>query len=395
MSDSVNDLYARMADPNQVAAGFGAFPAVPGPVYTPGLLDNLLGGGRESAPSGLIPDDMLKQLHKRALLAAGLGMMQAAHTRGQNTLAAGLGAGLKAGQEAFATGIQGAENQAILDRKVSESDRIDTLRKQVAAKYPAVDGETVPQKITRLTNMAMEYAQGGDHQTAANLVSTANALRLSVNSGNKPRYFQANGKVTRVDPDGTITEIINDGSLEAKEELAKANLALRTESVGQAGQRIGQRQALNFYSRNHKIIDWGHALNQAITTITDAKGNKYLTSSTIANFVQAADQNARLQIQMLNYFKENIDPSFTGRWDQWKQRALTGQYTPEVYEKLLQHLKNLRKLAFKEYNAQRNGEIRQKPEMENAILKDEEAMGSEDALDDVEAPAGDATKLDF
>lgn len=364
-----------------------------------GLLEKIFAPQGANAPEGLVPADLLHQIGNRSLLAAGLGLMQASHTRGANrNWGASLGAALQAGQESYSGGLESAEQQGILNQKQSEMERIDTLRKTVAAKYPAVEGETPKQKVIRLTNMAMEYAQGGDHQTASNLVSTANALRSA--GASQYQYVQKNGIITQINKEtGETRRLTNpDEITQARLELSQGNLDARNAELGLSGQRLMQRQGLAFYTRNRKVIDWGHALNQAITTISDAKGNKYLTSSTIANFVQAADQNARLQIQMLNYFKTDIDPSFVGRWENWKDRALTGQYKPEVYEKLLGHLKKLRKLAGKEYDSQRNAEIRKHPKASDWILESDDALSQaeEDAADGSgAAPAGgQASKLD-
>lgn len=350
-----------------------------------GLLGRIFGPAGENTPEGLVSPDLLRRIGNHSLFNAGIGMIGASARPGSRfgeTLAKGLGVG----QDTYASQLQEAEKQSLLGRKTAEDDRLTTLRADLAAKFAPVDGETPVQKVGRLTDAAAAYAQGNDPETAAKLAQVANALRLQVNSTLKPRYFQQNGKVTRVDPDGTITDIIDDGSLAAKQEIQKANLALREQSVGQAGQRIGLRKLQNFYSRNRKITDWGHALNQAIATISDARGTPLLTSSTIANFVQAADQNARLQIQMLHYMS-NIDHSITGWLDVKRSLLTTGKYPPRVYKGLLDHLKKLQTIAANEYNKQLEAESRHDPEAFKSALTADEMFG--EVPTDAATPAPD------
>lgn len=341
--------------------------------YTPSLFGSMIAPQGRNAPTSLVAPDMLKRLEKHSLLAAGLGLMAASRVRGHNGIGSSLLAGLQAGQETYASGLESAEKQALLTRKTADEDKITKLRDDIAKKYPAPAGETNPQKIARLTDMAVEYAQGGDHDTAAKLVATANALRLTAGgSSSEFQYMQNNGTIYKIrKATGEVTPI-------AENELPQARIELRKQQLGLSEMGLFQRQGNQFTIRNKDLYERAVLLNQALLTVKDAKaGNPALYTSVIANFVQAADQKAQLRIQLLNYFKDHVDPSFSGTLQVMAERIRSGRYPIRILNALEKHMENLKELANKEWDTRRRGEIRRHPAVSEWIAPGEELFAEE------------------
>jgi hypothetical protein len=159
-------------------------------------------------------------------------------------------------------------------------------------------------------------------------------------------------------------------------------LELKRLQLEEARQRIGamkdyrtammaQSMTKQFNGREKDLQQRGAIINQALQTISDAMNNpdpnqrKVLYSSAIANFVQAADQKAQLRYQMLQYFKNNVDPSVAGKWDVLKTRLLQGTLPQYVGQGMLHHLQNLLTLTGGEYDKQRSAEVKRHPELGN------------------------------
>lgn len=126
-----------------------------------------------------------------------------------------------------------------------------------------------------------------------------------------------------------------------------------------------------FDTRTKDLRERGRIIMQAQQTIGDAQNNpdpnqrRVLYSSAIANFVQAADQKAQLRIQLLNYFKQNVDPSIGGKWNTLKDRLTQGQLPAYVSQGMLTHLQNLLQMSRSEYEKHRAGEVKRHPELEH------------------------------
>lgn len=255
MYDLDIDRILAGVDIGAIERSLGEFPDLGGNIpapFEPGIFSKLLGIGRqgENASPSLVNPDMLRRLEKQSLLAAGLGLMSAAHTRGQNNFGAGGLAALKAGHETFGSGLESLEKQAILSRDVAEKEKLDALRERVAKKYPEPKGEKPAERIIRLTNMAVEYAQGGDHETAQKMVATANALRLA--GGGKPfSYIQnadgifkinnATGEMEKVRPNEiqqARLELYGLSQLTARERLDLARELSKKPSEGERDTRL-------------------------------------------------------------------------------------------------------------------------------------------------------------
>lgn len=206
-----------------------------------------------TVPSSLVPPDVLRRLSRRGLIDTGLGILAASEQSG-----AGVGdslvKGLQFGREGFSQGLKDASQQSLLGRGVGEQDRLTTLRQTVMARHPEQPDETMDQKIQRLTSAATDLVSGGDISTAQGIAQVVNALRSSQRGGDSPfTYLQKNGKIFKIDKQsGEIETIEDDGSLEAKQELAEANRQLRErriniseENLALSGQRLNLAKEAN------------------------------------------------------------------------------------------------------------------------------------------------------
>lgn len=174
-----------------------------------------------------------------------------------------------------------------------------------------------------------------------------------------------------------------DRKMSADEKQAAAdNRELRRLSIMEARDaaqdRQAQRLSRQFDARTKDVRDRSRIIEQTLVTLDDAAHapdpaqRRVLYSSAIANFVQAADQKAQLRIQMLNYFKDNIDPSLKGKLTIVAQRLAKGTYPDYVYEGLIAHIKSLKALSQGEYDKHRAGEIKRHPILENYLPASDE-----------------------
>lgn len=148
-------------------------------------------------------------------------------------------------------------------------------------------------------------------------------------------------------------------------------------TVGGANERarntLTESRVKAFGSSVKPMQDRANVIEQAMTTISDAANNpdpaarRTLYSSAIANFVQAADQKAQLRYQMLNYFKNNVDPSIGGRWETLKDRLLKGELPQYSMQGMLAHLGNLKQLVGSEIDAKRNDLVKRHPELDGEL----------------------------
>lgn len=163
----------------------------------------------------------------------------------------------------------------------------------------------------------------------------------------------------------------------------KPEVTARTEFVqANVGERFDATQSrirMNRFMIDTKPLrDRAHVIDQAITTIEDAahhpdpRVRQALYSSAVANFVQAADQKAQIRIQLLKYFKDNVDPSVAGRWNLLKERLLKGSLPQYTMEGMLIHLQNLRRMTAEQFDAQRRGIVERYPEMDAVLPSAEE-----------------------
>ena len=162
-------------------------------------------------------------------------------------------------------------------------------------------------------------------------------------------------------------------------ELARERLQAMKDYRAEVNGRTMTRQ---FDSRTKDLRERGRVVMQAIKTISDAQSlpdpqKRVLTSSALANFVQAADQKVQLRYQILNYFKQNIDPSLVGRWEVFRDRLLKGSLPNYVMDAMLSHLNNLLAMSKSEFEKHREGEIKRHPELAGWLPEADEFFTSE------------------
>jgi len=205
------------------------------------FLSQLFGPYDQNVDPSLIPPEMLHSLGRNSLFNAGIAMLGASSQPGA-TFGGTLATGLDVGRKTYNENIEQAEKQSVVGRKRQEEDRIRRVRSGLQGKFSPVAGESAEEKINRLTNAAYEYASNGDTETAGELVSIANALRLSRNSpySNPYTYMQKNGRIYQIEKlTGKVQEIKDDGSYEAGQRLAQARLELQEAGLGLREQNLG------------------------------------------------------------------------------------------------------------------------------------------------------------
>jgi hypothetical protein len=88
---------------------------------------------------------------------------------------------------------------------------------------------------------------------------------------------------------------------------------------------------------------------------------RILYTTAIANFVQAADQKAQIRFQLLNYFKQNIDPSFAGKWNLLASGKFKGVLPDYVLNGMISHITNLKKMTQDSFERERSAEVKRHP----------------------------------
>jgi hypothetical protein len=204
------------------------------------FLSQLFGPQDQNVDPSLIPPEMLKSLGRNSLFNAGIAMLGHSSQPGA-TFGTSLATGLDVGRKTYQENIDQAERQKLLGDKAKEAERIRIARSGLQGKYAPQEGETPEQKVNRLTNAAYEYASYGDTETASELVSIANALRLSRNSpfSNPYTYMQKNGRIYQIEKlTGKVQEIKDDGSYENAQRLAEARLELQEAGLNLRGANL-------------------------------------------------------------------------------------------------------------------------------------------------------------
>jgi hypothetical protein len=190
----------------------------------------------------------------------------------------------------------------------------------------------------------------------------------------------------------------NESAALARIDAARARLEL-------SGQAFESRQLTNdakaFNTQIKPIRDRAALIEQAIMTMdaaahsADPNERKILYSSSIANFVQAADQKAQLRWQLLNYFKNNVDPSVAGKWNLLKERLINGKLPQYTMEGMLKHLHALKDLTSREFEAQRAGKIKAKPGLDDFLPTLDEIFPSGAGTPDTDTSAIEALYKQF
>lgn len=233
----------------------------------------------------------------------------------------------------------------------------------------AGDYEAVKQLAPLAKSYADRGAGGGEQQAQlGNFVSTFKPGKGIYN----PETGKWEAAVAKKEPDSVVAH------KQALEDAANARIDASYARLAAMGEQFKAKQLMaegkDFNARVKPLRDRAAVIEQALTTIEDAAHNpdpkvrRTLYTSTVANFVQAADQKAQVRFQLLNYFKNNVDPSIGGKWEVLKSRLLKGELPGYTMEGMLIHLSNLRDLTRKEIETQRNDVIKRKgPDVEDFL----------------------------
>lgn len=239
-------------------------------------------------------------------------------------------------------------------------------------------------------NMTPEAAAAFVHEDLPHLL----AIQKSMNPQQEGQAVQTGDTVTTFVPGKGFWDAKANGGKggfvpSLDRHMSQDEKTIKMLQIQESRERIGAMQAYRvatqaqgqtrqFNTRTKDLQQRGAMINQAIQTISDAQNNpdpqqrRILTSSAIANFVQAADQKAALRYQMLMYFKNNVDPSIGGKWDVLKTRLLQGTLPQYVTGGMLHHLTNLLSLTGNEYDKQRSAEVKRHPELGNWLPEKQE-----------------------
>lgn len=194
---------------------------------------------------------------------------------------------------------------------------------------------------------------------------------LPILAATAPKEVDLGDKIGLMDRTGNIIRTIPKGispEAQARIDLSKAQIAA-TNSYRMLLQ--GDAASRQFDSVTKDLRSRAQMVQQAVLTVhqaqfaQDPEQRKVLTSSAIANFVQASDQKANLRYQMLQFFKKNVDPSFKGSWENAANLLATGQYPNKIYSALENHLTSLLSQTKTEYQQLYNGEVKRHPAFAN------------------------------
>lgn len=210
--------------------------------------------------------------------------------------------------------------------------------------------------------------------------AVAGALQhvLPIMQAMQPKEVDLGDKIGLMDRAGNIVKTLPKGispEAQARIDLSKAQMqAMQVYKLGQMGQSAGRQ----FDNVTKDLRNRAALLQQAVLTVhqaqfaTDPEQRRVLASSALANFVQASDQKAQLRYQMLQYFKQNIDPSFKGKFENAVSLLATGQYPNQIYSALENHLNSLAQQSQMEYTKLYQGESKRHPETASYLRTPEE-----------------------
>jgi hypothetical protein len=288
---------------------------------------------------------------------------------------------------------------------IQQQQATQQTRADIARLFPAQPNETPEQMDARLEAMYAYAVQHGDVELAKNIgdvvKETVKRPNPKSDRGFEPKVFKdPYGNLHFITPGSDIPpgyQQVNTGSAGVPQLFRKPDgsagwvlpgqdvpkgwkpeVTARTEFVqGNVESRFDTRQvtqgAKDYTAQIKPLRDRAAIIDQALVTLNDAAHNpnpavrRTLYTSAIANFIQAADQKATVRYQLLQYFKNNVDPSIGGKWEVLKSRLLSGTLPQYSLEAMLAHLGNLRTLTAGEIESQRNDLLKRRPELDGAL----------------------------
>jgi hypothetical protein len=259
--------------------------------------------------------------------------------------------------------------QGLSDQQTARTNAraIQSTRLQAGQMFAAKPNETPQQSAQRMMQHGLYLMGQGDEEGGAKMLNAVGQLS-KVLEGPTPKeyepkpYVDAKGAAIWVKPGEPVPP--------GAKPLTQATTQIRLDAAaGKADTARTDKITKDYTTQIKPLRDRAAVIDQALKTIGDAAHNpdpnvrKTLYSSAIANFIQAADQKAQIRWQLLNYYKENIDPSIGGKWELLKDRLLKGQLPGYTMEGMLTHLTGLRGMLQKEIEQQRTGLVKRHPEL--------------------------------
>lgn len=275
--------------------------------------------------------------------------------------------------------------------QIAEQRRILDNRRAIEAKYPLPPNPTMDEIRNNLAQRYDAYIGAGDTEMAKEIGSSLRGIMtapkaetskllqpgdilVNPSTGTPIAANPSQGKEQTpqlfVGKDGNSIwvrpgESIPPGAKPWSAEIATARINAQ---ASQAASKDAEGYSRAFQAQIKPLRDRAGVIDQAIKTIGDAADERdpakqrALYSSAIANFIQAADQKAQIRWQLLNYYKENIDPSVAGKWNVLRERLLKGTLPQYTMQALLSHLQGLRTMVYNEIETQRQGWAKRKPD---------------------------------
>lgn len=330
------------------------------------------------------------------------------------------------------TGTAGDAYRARLDHaialkqmagSIAENQRILSARRSIEARYPLPANPTDDQIRSNLAQRYDAFIGAGDGEMAkeigaslrgilgapkaegASVVVGPGASLVDKKTG-KALYEaaaidKANDYTQYIDQHGNTQVLKKDQTPPPGwKPLSLDKTQITIDATGERASLARTDKAVKDYTAQIKPLrDRAAVIDQALKTIDDAAHNpnpnvrKTLYTSAVANFIQAADQKAQIRYQLLQYFKQNVDPSISGKWEILKSRLLNGTLPGYTMEGMLGHLQNLRVMLQSEMEQQRNGLIKRRPELSDALPQTSEFFPDQPTGGAPAASGGDAAAL--
>lgn len=277
-----------------------------------------------------------------------------------------------------------------LATQIAENRRILANRQRIASQYQLPPNASLDDVRNNLAQQISAYTAAGDTEMVKELGQSFRGI-LQAPKDNPTQLLQPGGELVDpktgkvivanpaqpkdqtpqlfVDPAGNSHYVTPGQDVPAGYKPWSAELAMMkaAQSAAQFASKDADGYAKAFNAQIKPLRDRAAVIDQAIKTIGDAADTrdpnkqKALYSSAIANFIQAADQKAQIRWQLLNYYKENVDPSIGGKWNVLRARLLQGTLPQYTMQAMLSHLQGLRTQLFTQIETQRKGWASRKP----------------------------------
>ena len=378
----IDAIQARQNDP-----AASAQPTPSAPTNTPGLLgrirnaieNKLYGDAAPASLTGLLSPDDIAAARRNGMTHLGLSLL--ANSEGApgkpapNVFSAIGQAGLGAQQD-YAQTVQNdvvGQQQAM---QMQQAQKLAALRQRLGQQYPQVPGETPEQQLSRIEQLAIEYANGGDADTAGKLAQLARAIRESRQS-TKPSAVQYGTGVTTFDPSalggqgGFYDPTLNGGKGGYAPSIQRGmdadtqadhdqNRELRALQIQEQQYALTQRQQQAIATAfDHSVSPLAtHLTNisQAEALVQQAQSDPSAWGPAVSNFIQATDAKPQLRMQLLQYLGSQVGgPSLVQKARLMFDEHIAGAFDPTIARAMQAVLANERNVSLANYDRRRAG----------------------------------------